>query len=258
MYSKLKIVINQLTQLIGFNIDTSVPGSAISDFWSLLHVVEIDYPFVRIGSANDGGYVVPDILDEIKHCASFGVSDNCDLEVQMAERGMQVHAIDGSIDFLPSSSSNISFTKKYVGREFQDNYIDVNTWVTDSFDYNSQMMFAMDIEEAEWEVILDLDHKVLERVDLFIIELHGLHLLSQKAFYNKAKAAITKLNEMFTVVNVNHNNTSPIFNYRIAGKIPSVVEVTYLANRIISEKNIKQSLQQRDFRLSLNRPNFEN
>jgi len=255
MYSKLKILSNQILNRFGLNVDTSVKSSEIQDLLDLLKVKDISIPSIRIGSDNDGGYVVPDVLDNIGYCFSFGISDNCDLENQMADCGMQVYAIDGSIEGLPTKNKNIHFTKKYIGRDYSSDYIGINEWVSSCIYEKGSIMFSMDIEESEWETILDLDTSILKTVDLFVIEFHGFHLLTQKSFFKKAKNALLKLDDLFIVTNTNVNNTAPNLNLPNIRSIPSVLEVTYLAKRVMKENDIRVVEQISNERVSLNRPN---
>lgn len=255
MYSKLKIISNQIANRFGFNIDKSVSETAIRDLLDLLKVKDLNISSIRIGSQNDGGYVVPNVLDNIRYCFSFGISDNCELESQMADYGMEVFAIDGSIESLPNENKNIHFTKKYIGRDNASEYIGINEWVSSCIDNKARIMFSMDIEESEWETILDLDARILETIDLFIIEFHGFHLLPQKSFFNKAKSALVKLNDLFIVTNVNANNTAPSLNLQNIGSIPSVLEVTYLAKRVMKENDIQVVRQISNERVALNRAN---
>jgi hypothetical protein len=255
MYSKLKIVTNQILYKLGFVIDTTVSPNEIQKVLSLLDVIELNIPFKRIGSRFDGGYVVPDVLENISNCLSFGVSDNCELESQMANQGMKVFAIDGSIHSFPTPNKNIKFTQKYVGRSTSENYVDVNKWVIEHVRLHENMMFAMDIEESEWEVILELEKEILDRVDIFIVEFHGFHQLSQKSFLRKASSALIKLSETHTVVNTNLNNTAPTVKFSYLKKVPTVIEVTYISNRMIREYGIKEGLEYQKSRQNLNQLN---
>lgn len=255
MYSKLKVLSNQIFNRFGLNIDTSVPVGEIQDLLDLLKVIDLSVPSVRIGSKNDGGYVVPNVLDRIEYCFSFGVSDNCELEAQMADLGMQVFAIDGSIEMLPSENKNIHFTKKYIGRDHTSDYVGINEWVSGCIDNKGRLMFSMDIEESEWETILDLDSCILDIVDLFVVEFHGFHLLPQKSFFKKVKSTLLKLDELFVVTNVNFNNTAPSLKLPYIGSIPSVLEVTYLSRRVMNENDIRVLDQPPADRVNLNRSN---
>jgi hypothetical protein len=255
LYSKLKVLSNQILYQLGINADTTVSEGEIKVLLDLLKVVEVSVSSVRIGSEYDGGYVVPNVLDDIEYCFSFGVSDNCELESQMANFGMQVFAIDGSIEELPTKNENINFTKKYIGRDYTPDYIGINEWVSGCIKNKGSLLFAMDIEESEWETILDLDSVILDIVDLFVVEFHGFHLLPQKSFFKKVKNALLKLDGLFVVTNVNFNNTAPSLKLPNIGSVPSVLEVTYLARRVMNENDIHIVDELSIERVNLNRSN---
>ena len=69
--------------LLRFNIHINYISSR-DDILRFIDLFKIKIPknieLIRAGSNNDGGYVVPDILDEIKYCYSAGVGKNISFE----------------------------------------------------------------------------------------------------------------------------------------------------------------------------------
>ena len=47
--------------------------------------LETNHRLIRVGSDYDGGYLLPDDLDEVKYCFSPGVSDNISFETQLTK-----------------------------------------------------------------------------------------------------------------------------------------------------------------------------
>jgi len=45
---------------------------------------ETNHQLIRVGSDYDGGYLIPDDLDQVKYCFSPGVSDNISFETQLS------------------------------------------------------------------------------------------------------------------------------------------------------------------------------
>jgi len=255
MYSKLKVLANNFLYNFGLSVDKVTSESDISSVLDLLNVQNLDIAPIRVGSEKDGGYVIPDILADIDVCLSFGISDNCDLELQLTDLGIKVFAIDGSISELPTFNQLIEFTPKYVGRSEDKRFIDANQWIADAVrDYES-VMFSMDIEEYEWEIILEIDDYLLNKVDLFVIELHGLHQLCHRSFLQKVRAALLKLSEKFVVTNVNVNNTSPMVNFKGVRTFGSVVEVTYTSKAYIERHKIAYTDRYSELRKRLNSSN---
>ena len=76
-------------------------------FLKSLAPVKTDYDLVRIGSENDGGYLVPDDLNDLQYCFSPGVSVNSDFEKHLYdEYKVRSFLCDFSVD-KPSIDCNL-------------------------------------------------------------------------------------------------------------------------------------------------------
>lgn len=255
MYSRLKVSINKLAFLFGLNVDRVVEKKKLRIIFELLSVTDFNIEFLRIGSPNDGGYVVPNVLSNIDKCLSFGISDNCDLENELVHKGIEVYAVDGSIDRLPEGANNINFTKKYIGRDISEDFMPINTWLDKIVNPSDRIMLSIDIEESEWEVLLEITPSYLYQADLVVVEYHGFHLISQNSFYRKILSVLLKMSESFFVVNINFNETAPVFSAYGIGDFPSVIEITYLSKRYVNENNLEFGDAYRNNRISLNNTN---
>lgn len=104
--------------------------------------MQIEHPLIRIGSAGDGGYLVPDALSGIQPCYSPGASTTIGFDLDCAERGMKVFLADPSVERLPQEHPNLSFTKKYLSCWNDDTHLTADTWVdsTLSADDGSDLM----------------------------------------------------------------------------------------------------------------------
>ena len=70
----------------------------------------------------------------------------------------------------------------------------------------------MDIEGAEYEVIIDMPREVFKKFHIMAIEFHCLDVLFNKNAYKMVEAVFDKLSSDFTVVHIYPNNSRPIIN----------------------------------------------
>lgn len=200
----------------------------IWDLLKLLRPMNCDKELIRLGPAGDGGYLVPDDLKGIQACFSPGVDQISDFELDCANRGMQVFMADYSVDGPAADHDNFYFQKKYLGIIPNKTTITLENWVESSIrETDSDLILQMDIEGAEYEVILDASKDLLKRFRIIAIEFHSLKLLWSQPFFNLASRAFEKL--MLTHVCV-HNHPNNINPAKTIGEItiPSVTEMTFL------------------------------
>ena len=85
----------------------------------------------------------------------------------------------------------------------------------------------MDIEGAEYEVILSSEDELIKRFRILIIEFHGLDRLLNLSGYNYINATFTKILKNFDIVHIHPNNCLlPIKARNIV--IPPIMEFTFL------------------------------
>ena len=68
-----------------------------------LLVYKTHYPKIRIGSPNDGGYVIIDLPGTYDNFISGGVSNDVNFEIALLQRHPELtcHAFDGTVESLP-------------------------------------------------------------------------------------------------------------------------------------------------------------
>ena len=109
---------------------------------------------IRVGSANDGGYILLDDFDRIRTALSFGVEHNADWDCDIAQRGIMVHQYDHTIERPPLIHPLIRWEKKRIasvsGSDSESLSHIVET--TDLSGRRPEAILKIDIEHAEWEV----------------------------------------------------------------------------------------------------------
>ena len=87
----------------------------------------------------------------------------------------------------------------------------------------------MDIEGAEYEVIIDTPLEIFKKFRIMAIEFHSLDMIFNKNSFNIIEAVFDKLGSDFTVVHIHSNNSRPIINKKSID-IPELLEFTFLRN----------------------------
>ena len=145
---------------------------------------------VRIGPERDGGYLVPDDLEGIRHVFSPGVSNESGFEAELADRGMQVFLADHSVDAPAVNHPRFVFDRRFVGCLTDDRYITLDDWHAAKLgtDTDAELLLQMDIEGAEYETLLAASPRLLGRFRIMVIELHWLPQLWDEPFFALASA----------------------------------------------------------------------
>lgn len=196
-------------------------------FFSMIKPVPIDTPLIRLGSEGDGGYLIPDDLNDIKTCFSPGVSTIADFELSLANRGIECFLTDYSVQNSPVEHPLIHFQKKYVGSVNDEIYITLDKWCNDSRLDNNDSILQMDIEGAEYEVIFDASEETLKNFRIIIIEFHHLERLINAQTFNFLNLIFKKLHKYFDVVHIHPNNCEKPYIYG-SFEIPPIMEFTFL------------------------------
>lgn len=205
--------------------------SDVEKFVSDNQVVSVGHELIRVGSKRDGGYLLPDVLDGIEKCFSPGVDISSEFEDELVERyGMECFLADYSVDGPASENPSFHFDKKFLGVRNDDQFIRLEDWVEKYAAHDtSDLLLQMDIEGAEFAVLLDTPQSVLKRFRVMAIEFHSMETAFEIGAFPMIKAAFEKLAEHFTIAHIHTNNYQRIWK-RGDVEIPSVMEITLLRN----------------------------
>ena len=213
----------------------SAKASLQSDVFDLirrLRPVECSIEMIRLGSNNDGGYLVPNILDGVVACFSPGVSNNTSFEDNLLSRfNIPSFLTDPSIEESMASKKiaqkfNLEF--KYL-RSFNDeNSIDLSTWIKRKGleatpDYS--LILQMDIEGGEYEVLTSVSDFTLSKFRYLVIEFHEIEKWNEKHFFEEVKPGFQKLLASFLPVHFHPNNHNQ-YGWIHGRKFPKCFEVT--------------------------------
>jgi hypothetical protein len=187
-------------------------------------------PLIRLGGQGDGGYLVPDDLAGIEYCFSPGVSATADFESALADRNIRSFLADYSVERPPLSRPEFVFDRKFIGAHDDGVYMTLRSWKERYLPgYQGELLLQMDIEGAEYEVILNSPAELLRSFRIIVMELHDLERLFDPFAHRIIGECLGKLSRDFYVVHAHPNNCSGLTRYKDI-EIPHVVEVT-LYNR---------------------------
>lgn len=184
-------------------------------------------PLVRLGGSGDGGYLVPDDYEGIGACFSPGVSAIANFELSMAAKNIPSYMADYSVDGPPIKHASFDFEKKFLGVTNDDVYIRLGDWVERKAKGDFDLILQMDIEGAEYAVLLDTPEAVLQRFRILVIEFHGLNRLAANTGIELIEAVFNRLTKYFDIVHIHPNNCSTVLRHGELN-IPSVMEFTFL------------------------------
>ncbi len=188
--------------------------------------VSSEHTLIRIGGDSDGGYLVPDDLVGIKTCFSPGVSNNAGFEEALAARGIRSFMADYSVEGPPIQNPLFHFEKKYLGSRNDEILTTLPAWVERNAPDEKDMVLQMDIEGAEYTVLLSTPPEVLRRFRIIIIEFHGLDSLAETKGLELIGMSFEKLLMDFDVAHAHVNNCSEAVSY-VGFDLPPVMEFTF-------------------------------
>ena len=239
---------NNLGHSIIQNIYNDFIKKSICDV-NYLRIYNTSYNKIRIGSINDGGYVIADGLsyDILLSC---GISDDVTFENFFIEKYNKIcYAFDGTIDTLPSNAnSNITFIKKNIANTETDKTTNLLNYIEN----NDNIFLKMDIETNEFQWLEIVEKKHLQKCNQIIIEFHFVYqdneyvneLFNNLSFpisVNRRINCLKKLEETHYLIHLHPNNCcgTTMFNDI---EIPNVFECTYIRKDLC--KNIQYSSNQ--------------
>ena len=200
----------------------------LAQFFRDVRPIAVDKELIRVGATSDGGYLIPDDLVGIDACFSPGVADTATFEHDLALRGIRSYLADYSVENAPIENEMVSFEKKFLGDCDDNIYMRLETWVREKVgDAGHDLMLQMDIEGAEFQVILDTPRDILRRFRIIIVEVHDMEQLFDRDGFRFVNQAFQKLLGDFAVCHIHPNNVDPVWS---SGPytVPRTLEFTFL------------------------------
>ncbi len=186
-------------------------------------------PLIRLGPDGDGGYLVPDDLEGVGGCFSPGVDRVSGFELDCARRGMDVYLADRSVPGPAISHERFTFLRKHIGASSGEGFVTMDDWVAgSSVDQEADLLLQMDIEGAEFEVLLNMSEGLLRRFRIMVIEFHHLTELWSEPFFRVVAPAFEKILRGHACMHIHPNTGCRGYPRRAELDIPRTMEFTFL------------------------------
>ncbi len=207
--------------------DQPTPFRTLVDTLSLLTPSDVDCEKLRLGSVNDGGYVVLDRLRPVQTVFSYGLDWNLSFDRALADRGHRIVMFDHSIDGLSRDHPNFLWVREGLAAEktTDQRLSSISEHLQRYADSESDLILKIDAEGAEWNALALISEATLFRFEQIVVELHGLHQLADPPWQARARAALSNLRKHFHIHHVHANNCG--YLAVVSGlTVPDVLEIS--------------------------------
>ncbi len=211
-------------------------------------------PSIRIGPKSDGGYVLPDDLENIGLCLSPGCDLKFSFETELYKDYSIPSLVIDSTDKLPlTSTPGINTFPGWVDTVDETDRVTLQSLMRRAPEANSDLMLQMDIEGGEYWPLMTLSASELNRFRIIIVEFHGLRdCLSSRYFLALTQNVLRKLNASHYISHFHPNDSCKFFSVGTEF-FPDVAEVTFH-----KKDRIDGLLHEREIPDALDFPNEEN
>ena len=207
----------------------------LREFFISIQAIETEHKLIRIGSAHDGGYLVPGILDQIEGVVSPGLGDEFQIENFFASLGIKVLSVDASVVRPSELHKDVIFYEKFLasGSDENENNVTLEDLVNENFPFSNKLFLQCDIEGAEWQVLPDLTSDIIQKFSIIVLEVHHLNRVLQKSFSEQVIfPSFEILLKYFQVVHLHPNNAGDDF-YILGQRYPELLELTFMRSDLI-------------------------
>ncbi len=226
---KMKVQARRLTQQMAPRLKFAPEGNneRVQAALSFLQPKSCGIELIRIGPDNDGGYLLPNDLEDIAALFSPGVSDTLGFDVEIARRGIPCFLADASVSPPTDLLENMEFIQKFIGASDDNSFITMEAWMSGRAPENHDLMLQMDIEGAEYDVLSELTEEQIQRFRIIVIEFHHLHEIFDAEHAKAMTRVFEKLSRTHVPCHVHANNVVAYFEWE-GLTVPPVIEVSYI------------------------------
>lgn len=239
----IRAKLKQIAFQRGFLLTKAAQSSDVEGFLERFRANYVPVDLIRIGGSADGGYLVPNILDRVSHCFSPGVASTSDFESELSKRfGIASFMADASVTSPPVADQNFHFSPKFIGSRTSGDFITLTDWMNESLDGTErEMILQMDIEGAEYDVLILEPQSTLKRFAVLVIEFHGFEKIFERPFLQMTSSIFEKIYEGFSICHVHPNNCCGISKFGEI-EVPNVFEVTFIRTDLVPEFRVESKV----------------
>ena len=194
---------------------------------------------VLLGDKHDGCYVLLNDFKDVKIAYSFGIHTNIQFDKALADRNIDIFMYDHTIKSLPYQNPRFHWKPiGLCGMKTKNNKLkNLEQLILENGHLNEEnMILKIDIEEWEWESIIDLKEETLNKFKYIAIEYHfkdeNIHNYNQ-LYYNVIKK-ISKTHQSFYARCNGDRSLKVNFGYN---RICRIMEVSYIIRKNNMFKN---------------------
>ena len=219
-----------------YKLSKTISEKKLLNFLYTLRPYRSNNSLIRLGEESDGGYLIPNDLEDIKGCFTAGVGDKAKFELDLADKGITCFMADYSVTGPPISHKNFNFIKKFIKNENGNYSINIDEWINKNKHLSYDYILKIDIEGDEYSVLTNISKKNLLQMRIIIFEIHEFtDVLNPKGFI-LTNNLFKKLLESHTIVHINPNNNSPSIKFSKKLELYDCMEITMLRNDRILQK----------------------
>jgi hypothetical protein len=207
-----------------------------------LTVYKSPYEKFRVGSANDGGYVLVRLPGTYDAFFSGGISNDIRFEEDFLRHypDLVCHAYDGTIPALPRTSANIVFHRQNLGNTNDNGLTNLHQELSP---YND-VFLKLDIEGHEFRLLPTFFPNIISKVKQLVIEIHSpgdIHLHPgyfrglQDIYHADMWRLFQELQKTHTLVHIHGNNGCDIHTVK-GVLLPNVFECTFIRNEFVGNR----------------------
>jgi hypothetical protein len=188
---------------------------------------------IRLGNANDGGYVCLDYFKGIKAALSLGINDDVSWDIEVARRGLQIYQYDHTVEGPPIKHENFIFHKVKIDTVERLGSASLMS-ILERYQLSEpqSVILKMDIEGDEWDVLGSVSDETLDVFSQILCEFHNFERLLEPEFYKKIIGVLSKLREKFEVFHVHANNYGPLLLIPGVGSLPETLEIGFFRKQV--------------------------
>lgn len=218
----------------GIIMEKAADLSEVKSFINRFRNNYVSLNLTRIGDDGDGAYLMPNILEDVSHCFSPGVSDIANFEAELSKTyGIKSFMADASVSQPPFFDENFDFIKKFIGSRTYDDFITLSDWMNSSLDGTERdLILQMDIEGGEYDVLTFESEAILNRFSVMLFEFHSLQGIFDRNFLKMITAIFEKIYSNFSICHVHPNNCCGIASQN-GISVPKVIEVTFIRKDLV-------------------------
>jgi len=243
-----KIVLRRLAKK-GFTPQKTISKEKLIGLIELLYPVQTQFDLIRLGPNGDGGYLVPNCLEDIVACFSPGVAQVSEFEYDCLRGGMKIFMADKSVE-KPNwdvAEDRYHFDKKFIGCTNNKDFMTLDSWVqSGDLPNDAELLLQMDIEGGEYATIMNASDDLMKRFKIMVIEFHRLQHLWNKGFFEVAETVFKKILQTHVCVHLHPNNfggTERSVFSQSGIDIPKVMEFSFVRKDIVEIKGFQSQFR---------------